>query len=80
MYRDRDAQGLAAALARLADDAHRARCASAGWSAVVERYHWERDAEQLLSSLERAAGGARAAAAGSFPGARAEVPVGMHAG
>ncbi len=47
-----DARSLAGAVRRLRSDAARRACGAAGRRAVLERYHWERDAVVLLRALE----------------------------
>lgn len=47
-----DPADMARAIERLRDDEHRHRCAVAGWQAVAETYHWERDAERLQGALD----------------------------
>lgn len=52
VYRDTDPADLAAALGRLTDAHHLARCRAAGQEAIRTTYHWERDAESLCNTLE----------------------------
>ncbi|PYQ46779.1 MAG: glycosyltransferase WbuB, partial [Acidobacteria bacterium] len=55
--REGDAQALAAALVRLADDAAlRRRLGASARQRVVERYSWARHCEQLEGVLARIAG------------------------
>lgn len=52
VYPDRDPEALAAAVARLADVAHRARCGAQGREAVARRYNWENDSARLVAAIE----------------------------
>lgn len=59
VFESGSAASLAEAVARLRSRAARAACGAAGRAAVLARYHWERDAELLLDSVERAASSSR---------------------
>ena len=61
LFAEGDAQGLAAVLARLADDpALRERLGQSGRERVVARYSWDVHCAQIEAVLERVVGGARA--------------------
>lgn len=47
-----NARALADAVRRLGDDTVRRACGAAGRRAILDRYHWERDAGVLLRALE----------------------------
>ncbi len=54
VYHHSDAAGLARAFVTLVDPDLRLACARRGQSAVRDTYHWERDAERLLATLQGA--------------------------
>jgi glycosyltransferase involved in cell wall biosynthesis len=53
VFRSGDAAHLAEALAALTDERRRGVCATAARRTVLERLHWERDAERLVAALRR---------------------------
>ena len=55
VFRSRDPEDLAAAVTRLFNRSTRARLGAAGQRAIMERYHWERDAARLLAAVEEIA-------------------------
>jgi glycosyltransferase involved in cell wall biosynthesis len=59
VFESRDLGDLLDAIRRLGAPGLRANYGTNGQRAIVERYHWERDAEVLLDSVNRAARAAR---------------------
>ncbi len=52
VFRADDAASLAAALRRLSDPAHRARCGEAGRRAILDWYNWERESAVFVNAIE----------------------------
>lgn len=52
VHRSGDAASIADAIMTLRDPALRERCGEAGRRAILERFHWERDAAELLRAVE----------------------------
>jgi glycosyltransferase involved in cell wall biosynthesis len=53
VFRAGDAEDLARAVAALSDGPRRAACADAARQAILERFHWERDAARLVAAIRR---------------------------